>query len=104
MLVSSSKNILKSNSKNFKFNVISPKLIKSPYLIPGCPPKIKIETLDKYELRTLENKYDKFLEEKCQILMLLGLIDEIFETRDLITLRINKILRDELKARNSFYK
>lgn len=83
-------------------SVISPTLIKCPFHLPGSPPILKIEFINriqnKYYLRDLEKKYDDFLEEKSQILLLLNLIDEVFEIRDIITLRINKLEREEKKV------
>jgi hypothetical protein len=46
-------------------------------------------------LKKIEYEYDNFLEKKCQILMLLNNIDEIFEIRDSLTLRINSLRKKE---------
>ena len=40
---------------------------------------------------TVEYDYDEFLEKKFQILILLNLIDEVFDIRDSLLMRINAL-------------
>jgi len=93
--------------------VISPRLIHSPFSIPDCPQYISINNIAKmtniYILKKLENEYDDFLEKKCQILLLLNVIDEVFEIRDSIIIRINALEREQRyrqmrNDRNTFIK
>lgn len=78
--------------------VISPTLTRSPFSIPDSPQYMSIHNIQKmtniYILKKLENDYDEFLEKKCQILMLLNVIDEVFDIRDSIIIRINALERE----------
>lgn len=78
-------------------NVISPILTRSAFTIPDCPEYISRDRINKitniYILKKIENDYDAFLDKKCQILMLLNVIDEVFEIRDQLLLRINALKR-----------
>lgn len=84
--------------KNVSAMVISPILNRSPFSIPDSPQYISIDVIEKttniYILKKLEHAYDKFLEKKCQILLLLNAIDEIFEIRDALIMRINCLERE----------
>ena len=79
--------------------VISPILTTSPFSIPDSPEYISIDRINKmtniYYLKKLELDYDDFLEKKYHILMLLNVIEEIFEIRDTIILRVNALRRKE---------
>jgi len=78
--------------------VISPRLNRSPFSIPDSPQFMSIDVIEKttniYILRQLEQAYDEFLEKKCQILLLLNAIDEVFEIRDALIMRINGLERE----------
>jgi|LakMenEpi03Aug12_release.lakeMendotaPanAssembly.Ray.scaffolds.fasta_scaffold771724_2 hypothetical protein len=78
---------------------ISPIVTKSPFSIPDSPQYMSTELINKINniqiLKKIEYEYDNFLEKKCQILMLLNNIDEIFEIRDSLTLRINSLRKKE---------
>ena len=57
----------------------------------------KITSIDK--LKKLETQYDEFLNNNFQILLLLNLLDEILEIRDIIIVRIIKAeLRNRREA------
>lgn len=77
--------------------VISPILTRSPFSIPESPQYISISCIEKttniYILKKLETQYDEFLEKKCQILQLLNVIDEVFDIRDSLIMRINVLER-----------
>lgn len=77
--------------------VISPRLNRSPFSIPDSPQYISISNIEKttniYILKKLEYQYDEFLEKKCQILQLLNVIDEVFDIRDTLIMRINTLER-----------
>lgn len=77
---------------------INPRLIKSPFSIPDSPQYISTNNIKKikniYILKKLEHKYDEFLEKKCHILLLLNVIDEVFEKRDEIIMHINSLERE----------
>jgi len=77
--------------------VISPVFNCSPFSIPDSPPYIGISNIKKIKniniLKELEYQYDTFLETKCQILQLLNVIDEVFDIRDIILMRINALER-----------
>lgn len=89
----------RNSNKNIRATVISPTLIQSPFSIPDSPEYISIERINKtnsiYYLKKLEYEYDEFLEKKCQILQLLNVIDEVFEIRDTLILRVNALRRKE---------
>lgn len=92
-------NILEKKTKSN--NAISPKLTHSPFTIPEAPPYISIKNIKKitnlYILKRLEYEYDNFLEKKCHILLLLNMIEDIFELRDAIVLQINNLKRQYQK-------
>ena len=83
--------------KNVSTMVISPILNRSPFSIPDSPQYISISNIEKttniYILKKLEYQYDEFLEKKCQILELLNVIDEVFDIRDTLIMRINTLER-----------
>lgn len=99
------KNINTSSMKNHLSKksvgnmVISPRLTRSPFSIPDSPQYISISNIEKttniYILKKLEYQYDEFIEKKCQILMLLNVIDEVFEIRDSLIIRINSLEREQ---------
>lgn len=96
---------LKSNNKMKVSNVvISPRLTCSPFSIPDSPQYISPIDIEKitniYTLKKLEYEYDEFLEKKCQILLLLGVIDEVFEIRNSLTMRVNILEREWYRRRN----
>ena len=74
-------------------------LTRSPFTIPDSPEYISIERINKtnniYYLKKLEHQYDDFLEKKCQILQLLNVIDDVFEIRDTLIMRVNALRRKE---------
>ena len=77
-----------------KTKVISPKLTHNIYCIPGCPVNIDIKNVsDLYILKQLECEYEHFMEKRYQILLLLNMMEQVFEIRDLITMRINLLER-----------
>lgn len=88
--------------------VISPKLTQSAFDIPNSPQYVSSVEIEKitniYILKQLEYEYDTFLENKCQILLLLGLIDEVFEIRNSIILRINILERAWYRRKNQYDK
>jgi hypothetical protein len=88
-----------NSNKNIRATVISPTLTSSPFSIPDSPEYISIERINKtnniYYLKKLEYEYDTFLEKKCQILQLLNVIDEVFEIRDMLIIRVNSLRRKE---------
>lgn len=96
--------------KNKKVNnmVVSPILTQSPFSIPNSPQYISVKNINKitnmYILKKLEYEYDEFLEKKCQILLLLNVIDDVFEIRDSLIMRINSLDRErwhrEIKYNN----
>lgn len=77
--------------------VICPILNRSPFSIPDSPQYISISIIEKttniYILKKLEYQYDEFLEKKFQILQLLNVIDEVFDIRDALIMRINILER-----------
>ena len=79
--------------------VIRQSLTRSPFSIPDSPQYISINVIEKitniYTLKKLEYEYDEFLEKKCQILILLNIIDEVFKIRDLLIMRINTLKREK---------
>lgn len=78
---------------------ISPILTLSPFDIQNSPKYVSIEHINKinsiYYLKKLEHEYDEFLEKKCQILMLLNFIDDIFDIRDALIIRCSALKRKE---------
>lgn len=78
--------------------VVSPIITRSAFSIPDSPQYISIINIEKtvniYILKNLEYQYDEFLEKKCQILLLLNVIDEVFEIRDSLIMRINTLERE----------
>ena len=78
--------------------VVSPIITRSAFSIPDSPQYISIISIEKtvniYILKNLEYQYDEFLEKKCQILLLLNVIDEVFEIRDSLIMRINTLERE----------
>jgi hypothetical protein len=50
----------------------------------------------------MEHKYDVFLETKCQILMLLDVIDEVIEIREALLMRI-RLLEYNRRKREMIY-
>ena len=75
----------------------------SPFILPDSPPYIKMDILNKItsidKLKKLETQYDEFLNNNFQILLLLNLLDEILEIRDIIIVRIIKAeLRNRREA------
>lgn len=78
---------------------ISPILTRSPFSIPDSPQYVSVERINKmnsiYHLKKLEHEYDEFLEKKCQILLLLNVIDEVFEIRDTLIIRVNALRRQQ---------
>ena len=87
------------SSKKVSNMVINPRLIRSPFSSPDSPKYISITDIKKITntniLKKLEYQYDEFLEKKCQILLLLNVIDEVFEIRDEIIMRINALKRQQ---------
>ena len=86
-----------------QINVISSKTEISPFCLPNSPPYIKMEILNKMtninKLKNVERQYDEFLNNNFQILLLLNLLDEILEIRDMIIVRIiQKELRNRKEA------
>ncbi len=97
----------KINQKVTKKNVcISPRLIRSPFNIPDSPEYLSAERINTmtniYILKKFEYEYDDFLEKKFQILMLLNNIDEVFEIRDTLILRINALRRQQMIRQISY--
>ena len=81
------------------FRVISPKTIKCPYDIPNSPRYISKEEIEKITninyLKKKEKQYDKFLDNKWHILLLLDQAEEILEIIDLIVFRIIVLEREQ---------
>jgi hypothetical protein len=50
-----------------------------------------------YVLKKLEYEYNNFLEKKCHILLMLNMVEEVFEIRDEIIIRINSLKRQQQK-------
>jgi hypothetical protein len=91
----------KKRTSNKKSNmVISPMLTRSAFSIPDSPEYVSVERINKmnsiYHLKKLEREYDEFLEKKCQILQLLNVIDEVFEIRDTLVMRVNALRRQQI--------
>jgi len=91
-----------SNKKSSNM-VISPILTRSPFSIPDSPEYVSVERINKmnsiYHLKKLEREYDEFLEKKCQVLQLLNVIDEVFEIRDTLIMRVNTLRRQQRHIR-----
>ncbi len=87
---------MNSTKKNM---VISPILTRSPFSIPDSPTHISIDSINKivnlHYLKKMEYEYDNFIEKKCQILMLLNIIDEVLDIRDVVIMRINVLKRHQ---------
>ena len=47
-----------------------------------------------YVLKKLEYEYNNFLEKKCHILLMLNMVEEVFEIRDSLIMRINTLERE----------
>lgn len=103
--LSASKKML-SNNNNVSNMVISPILTRSAFSIPDSPQYISIKNIQKttniYILKKLEYDYDEFLEKKCQILLLLNVIDEVFKIRDSLIMRINFLERERRNRQLSY--
>jgi hypothetical protein len=86
-------------NKNLRHVAISPIITRSAFSIPDCPEYISKERINKmtniYVLQQLEHDYDEFLEKRCQILMLLDIIDEVFDVREQLILRIHSLKKTE---------
>ena len=52
-------------------------------------------TTDKYVLERLEANYDKFIVENQQLLMLHDIIEHLLDIRDVLLLRIGRLIRIE---------
>jgi hypothetical protein len=95
-----------NSNKNVRATVISPILTSSPFSIPDSPEYVSVERINKmnsiYHLKKLEHEYDEFLEKKCQILLLLNVIDEVFEIRDTLIMRVNYLRRKERQCKMRF--
>ena len=87
--------------------VISPKTVQSPFSIPNCPEYLSKERICQitniHILKKYEGEYDYFLETKCQILLLLRVIDEVFEIRDELVLRLNTLERENLRKSRALH-
>ena len=68
-------------------------------LFPNSPRVYDIEKIhkitDKYFLIDLESKYDKFIVNNQQVLMLYDLIDDMLDIRDAILIRVGRLQRQE---------
>ena len=68
-------------------------------LFPNSPRIYEIEKIhkitDKYFLIDLESKYDKFIQNNQQVLMLYDLIDDMLDIRDAILIRVGRLQRQE---------
>lgn len=84
--------------------MISPIVTRTPFSIPDSPQHISISNIEKttdiYILKKLEYQYNLFLEKKCQILQLLNVIDEVFDIRDSLIMRINTLERQRRYNQN----
>ena len=71
------------------------------FILRDSPPYINVNQLykinDLYTLRLLEKKYDVFLDKKFQVLLLLDCIEEVFDIREQIIVKINILKRKEKK-------
>ena len=101
LLVSCVNNNASSKRENMKTIVVSPVLTQSAFSIPDCPKYMSKELINKmtniYVLQKIETEYDEFLEKRCQILMLLNIIDEVFEVRDQLISRISCLKKQARK-------
>lgn len=93
-------NSFQANKKVYN-KVIGPKLTHSPFSIPDSPTYISLNTIkiieNIYVLKNLEYDYNIFLENKCHILLLLNMVEEVFEIRDALIMRINTLKRQQQK-------
>jgi hypothetical protein len=68
-------------------------------LFPNSPRIYEIEKIhkitDKYFLIELESKYDKFIQNNQQVLMLYDLIEDMLDIRDAILIRVGRLQRQE---------
>lgn len=68
-----------------------------PFTLPDAPPRITFLQLQQsrnlWKLMKLENQYNTFIEQREQVLSLLQIIEDIIDTRNLIIMRINQLLR-----------
>ena len=68
-------------------------------LFPNSPRIYEIEKIhkitDKYFLIDLESKYDKFIVNNQQVLMLYNLIEDMLDIRDAILIRVGRLQRQE---------
>jgi len=68
-------------------------------LFPNSPRVYEIEKIhkitDKYFLIDLESKYDKFIVNNQQVLMLYNLIEDMLDIRDAILIRVGRLQRQE---------
>ena len=68
-------------------------------LFPNSPRVYDIEKIhkitDKYFLIDLESKYDKFIVNNQQVLMLYNLIEDMLDIRDAILIRVGRLQRQE---------
>lgn len=89
------------SNKNVSNGVISPSVTRSAFSISNSPQFISINCIEKttniYTLKNWEYEYEEFLEKKCQILLLLNVIDEVFEIRDALIMRINSLQRERCR-------
>jgi len=76
-------------------------MAKRLQMIIQFPPRISSETIkriqSKHDLLELEIKYDKFLQKNQQLLALHDLIEEYLDIRDAITIKRQRIEREEQK-------
>jgi hypothetical protein len=70
--------------------------------VPNSPPFIELHRIDKmtnkYYIEQLEQKYDKFLEKYCQLLLLYNIIDDYLEIRDALSIKLCDIERRNRKT------
>jgi hypothetical protein len=68
--------------------------------VPDVIDPVKIDKItDKSFLLKLEDQYDKFLENNIQLLDLYNFIDDLFNIRDAILIKLNRIEREETVRR-----
>ena len=87
--------------KTIRCRIIDPRQYVTPFNLPGSPQELTKEKINKITsrciLRDLEYQYDLYLEEKCQLLMLYDLIDEVIDLRNIISTRLRKLTMDKIK-------